>query len=393
MKKKDIRNLNGIKKMNKNTLYLTLKTAALAAVTAKNITANVDSFTIVSALAFCCLFVADYLINRLCHAKGIWLICAPIGIVGCFVCGAGEYFPLLIMLIFELVDYLEANEYFYGISAAAEALAALIFAPDRYALIVAVVLTAVGIFARVAVERVEYLRELSEKQRNTVAAQKDRINKMRKWSATLRETAALEERSRFSTRIHDKLGHGVSGSIILLEGAKLNLKTNPEQAEKSLGAAIENLRASVDSIREALHEERPKRGTASAAEFKELLERFSLNYEIKTMFSIEGDIEKISPPIWNCLKDNLAEALTNTIKHSNESEFSLKILIYDKMIRAEFSDNGSGGSGFSKGMGLDGVEDRVTVCGGKCLFQRGMTGFKIINIFGVNYDKGTDSGR
>ena len=53
MKKKDIRNLNGIKKMNKNTLYLTLKTAALAAVTAKNITANVDGFTIVSALAFC----------------------------------------------------------------------------------------------------------------------------------------------------------------------------------------------------------------------------------------------------------------------------------------------------------------------------------------------------
>lgn len=379
--------------MNKNALYLTFKTAALAAVTAKNISANAGELAIISALAFCCLFVTDYLINRLCRAKGARMICAPIGIAGCFVCGAEEFFPLLIMLIFELIDQLDAKEYFYGISAASAVLAALIFVPGQYALTTTILLTVTVIFARTAVERVEYFRELSEKQRGTISAQSDRINKLQAWSHTLRETAALEERSRFSTRIHDKLGHGISGSIILLEGAKLNLKTNPEQAEVSLSTAIENLRGSVDSIREALHEERPKRGTASAAELKELLERFSVNYEIKTAFSIEGDTEKISAPIWNCLKDNLIEAMTNTVKHSDASEFLLKIRVYGKIIRTEFSDNGSGGSGFTKGMGLDGIEDRVSVCGGKCLFQYGVTGFKIINIFGVNYDQGIDSRR
>lgn len=379
--------------MNKNALYLTFKTAALAAVTAKNISANAGGLAMLSALAFCCLFVTDFLINKLSRRRSLRTVCSSLGIAGCFVCGAGEYFPLLIMLIFELVDRLDAKEYFYGISGASAALAALIFMPDEHALTAAVLLTVTVIFARAAVERVEYFRELSEKQRGTISAQNDRINRLQAWSQTLRETAALEERSRFSTRIHDKLGHGISGSIILLEGAKLNIKTNPEQAESSLGTAIENLRGSVDSIREALHEERPKRGTASAAELKELLERFSVNYEIETGFSVEGDTEKISPSIWNCLKDNLTEALTNTVKHSDASEFMLKIRVYDKIIRAEFSDNGSGESGFSKGMGLEGMEDRVTVCGGKCLFQCGVTGFKIINIFGVNYDKGIDSGR
>lgn len=377
--------------MNKNALYLTFKTAALAAVTAKNISANAGSLTVVSALAFCCLFVTDYLINKLCRRKGLRLICSALGIAGCLVCGAAEYFPLLIMLIFELVDRLDAKEYFFGISAASATLAALIFTPDQYALMTAIMLTVTGAFARAAVERVEYFRELSERQRGIISVQSSRISKLQVWSATLRETAALEERSRFSTRIHDKLGHGISGSIILLEGAKINLKTKPKQAERSLCTAIENLRGSVDSIREALHEERPKRGTASVAELKELLERFSVNYEIKTEFSIEGDAEKISSSLWNCLKDNLVEALTNTVKHSNASMFLLKIRVYDKMIRAEFSDNGSGRNGFSKGMGLDGIEDRVTVCGGKCLFQCGVTGFKIINIFGVNYDRGIDS--
>lgn len=376
--------------MDKNSLYLTFKVAALAAVTAGFFSANTaDSLTVSAALAFCCLFAADYLIQRL--AGRFRLICAPIGIAGCFICGAENYFPVLLILIFELADLLSAKEYFYGISGAAALLAALIFQPCKYALIYAVLISALGIFARIAIERLEYFRQLSETQRRTISSQSERIANLQAYSATLRETAALEERSRFSTRIHDKLGHGISGSIILLEGVKLNIRVDPEQAEKSLCAAIENLRGSVDSIREALREERPKRGTANAAELKEILERFSIDYGIKSDFSIEGNSEAVPPPVWNCLKENLTEALTNTIKHSDADMFALKIRVYDKMIRAEFSDNGTGTSGFSKGMGLDGVEDRVTVCGGKCLFQCGVTGFKIINIFGVNYDQGIDS--
>lgn len=371
--------------MDKNSLYLTFKTVALAAVTAENFSANTaDSFTVAAALAFCCLFTADYLICKL--AERFRLICAPIGIAGCVVCEIDVYFPVLLVLIFEIADLLGAKEYFYGISGAAALLAALIFQPDKYALITAALISAAVVFARIAVERLDYFRQLSETQRGTISTQSERIAKLQAYSATLRETAALEERSRFSTRIHDKLGHGISGSIILLEGAELNLRKNPEQAEKSLSTAIENLRGSVDDIRAALREERPKRGAANAAELREMLERFSVDYEIKAEFSIEGDIDRISPQILICIRENLAEALTNTIKHSNANKFELKIRVYDKMIRVEFADNGTDPSGFSKGMGLEGIEDRVTVCGGKCLFQCGATGFKIINIFGVDYD-------
>ncbi len=378
--------------MDKNSLYLTFKTVALAAVTAVNFSANTaDSFTVAAALAFCCLFAADYLICR--SAGRLRLICAPIGIIGCFVCGVDVYFPVLPVLIFEIADLLGAKEFFYGISGAAALLAALTFQPDKFALIIAALISSAVVFARIAIERLDYFRQLSETQRQTISSQSERIAKLQAYSATLRETAALEERSRFSTRIHDKLGHGISGSIILLEGVKLNLQKNPGQAEKSLSAAIENLRGSVDDIRAALHEERPKRGVANAAELREMLERFSVDYELRTDFSIEGDADRISPQILSCIRENLAEALTNTIKHSNAKKFELKIRVYDKIIRVEFSDNGTDSSGFSKGMGLEGMEDRVTACGGKCLFQCGMTGFKIINIFGVNYDQGIDSGR
>lgn len=370
--------------MNKNSLYLTFKLAALAGAVSEELSADTSGGSPVAcALAFCCLFTAEILVNRFYPSKKIQILCPSAGIAGCILCGPEKYYPLFVMLIFELIEFLEAEEYFYTISASAAFLSALIFRPERYTLTTAFLLAAAWIFSRTAVDRLEYFRELSEKQRETITSQNERINKLKKWSGTLRETAAFEERSRFSMRIHDKLGHGISGSIILLEGAKLNLKTNPEQAEKSLRTAIENLRGSVDSIREALHEERPKRSTAGAAELKEMLERFSADYNIKTEFCIDGDTEKIQPRIWSCIKENLTEALTNTVKHSNASEFVLRIKIYERIVNAEFSDNGSDIKNFSKGMGLDGIEDRVAVCGGKCLFQCGINGFKIINIFGV----------
>lgn len=380
--------------MNKNSLYLTLKAAALAAVIFEFASANVlDGFKIVGTLAFCCLFVTDFLINRLSKIRHLRFICSFIGIAACFFLGAEMYFPILIMQVFELADLANVGRYFYGICAAVTALAALIFPPVPGAAATSILLAAAGIFARIAVERVEYFRELSDDQRGIISAQNERINKLQAYLRTVRESVALEERSRFSTRIHDKLGHGISGSIILLEGAKLNFKKDPEKAEKSLETVIENLRGSVDEIRAALREERPTRSSASAAEFKETLEKFSVNYQIKTHFSIEGKPEKISPLIRNCIKDNLTEALTNTIKHSNAGEFTLKIHAYDKIIRAEFSDNGTDAGVFSKGMGLSGIEDRTSLAGGKCLFQCGITGFRIINIFEVEYDKGADSRR
>lgn len=378
--------------MNKNSLYLTLKLAALAAVVSEFISANtLDGLKTVGVLAFCCLFTADFLINRLCRVKQVRLICAPLGLAACVICGAETYFPLLAILIFQFTDQLEVKGYFYGIYASATVLSALIFSPDQNALVMAAILTAVGVFARIAVERVEYFRELSENQRKIIAAQTERANKLQAYLRTVRESVALEERSRFSTRIHDKLGHGISGSIILLEGAKLNFRKNPDQSEKTLETAIENLRGSVDEIRATLREERPKRSSASAAELKEMMDRFAVDHKIKTELSVEGDAERIPPPVWNCVKDNLTETLTNVVKHSNADEFALKIHVYDKIIRAEFTDNGRNSGGFSKGMGLDGIEDRTTAAGGKCLFQCGITGFKIINIFGVNNDQGTDS--
>ncbi len=367
--------------MYKNSFYLTIKLTALAAVTAYHIPADAQGgMDMVCALTFCCLFLTDFLLGRLCPVKKIRLLFLFIEIMGCLLCGAGFYFPVLLMLLYQLIDLSGTEGYFYHISVAAAFLAAFIFEPPFYSGVTAFILTIMGAFARYHAKKLGYYKRLSEELRENISRQNEKIAGFKAYAKTLRESVSLEERSRFSARIHDRLGHGISGSIILLEGVKLNLESNPAQAEKNLCVAIENLRGSVDSIREALREERPALSAAGITDLREMLEHFSLTYGIKTDFSCDGDTEKIPPQIWNCLRENLTEAMTNTVKHTNASMFEFRIYIYNKIIRASFADNG-GAVSFQKGMGLEAMEERTVICGGTCIYECDVRGFKIINIF------------
>ena len=87
--------------------------------------------------------------------------------------------------------------------------------------------------------------------------------------------------------------------------------------------------------------------------------------------------------IWNCIKENLVETLTNTLKHSGADEFSLKISVMNKVIRAEFKDNGKGSDSFRKGTGLTAIEERTVLTDGKCIFPAQTDGFSVVNIFSL----------
>jgi len=369
--------------MYKNILYLLMKLSALAAICIYNIPADMpNGFSFISVLAFCCLFLINFLIGKVCCLRRIALpVCIIAEIVFCFISGIELYFTLFVMILFQFIDLFETDPYFYYIVAVLALLSTLIFEPDLFSISLLMALLIIGTFARIMVGKIIYYMELSEQLRENVLRQNNKISELKKYSKTLRETVSLEERSRFSTRIHDKLGHGISGSIILLEGVKLNIKKNPDQAIQSLETVIENLRGSVDEIRGALREERPKRNIASIASFKEMMEHFSVSYGIKTDFSIKGDTQKIESRIWNCLKENLTEALTNLVKHSNAKHFSFRIVIHNKIVHAEFLDDGDSAADFVKGMGLEAMEERTAVCDGKIMFQNGSSGFKIIHIF------------
>jgi signal transduction histidine kinase len=202
----------------------------------------------------------------------------------------------------------------------------------------------------------------------------------RKSAQNMEYTTKLLERNRLASRIHDEVGHGMSGSILLLEGANTVIDKDPAKAKETVSKAIDNLRRSVDKIRSVLREERAETAESNLSRIEKELLSFQTDHpEIKTSISTEGNLDEIPTTVWLCVYENLREALTNVLKHSNGNVFRISIENKNKLLSIEFSDNGKLDKSIvsGHGIGLQGMEERTALCYGRCFFNSGGDGFRI----------------
>jgi signal transduction histidine kinase len=227
----------------------------------------------------------------------------------------------------------------------------------------------------------------------------------RRMIATTEKATRLAERNRLAARIHDQVGHGISGSILLLEGARLMMDKNtapeskPDAALQAIQTATDNLRDTVDNIRAELRAERAQPSETGPAQIAAQLARFEAEHGILTHLETQGELSVISLPVWMCISENLTEALTNLLKHSKASEFTVSIHAKNKLAKVVFADNGAisaannskPGLGLSaieercaaqpRGLGLSAIEERCALVHGNCFFRSDPSGFSIIMTF------------
>lgn len=373
--------------MNKAMLYLAFKLTMLAASAGYCIKTKADiSVTVISALFLCCLFFTEAFTSRYRHGRKASLILSAAGMAVCLYTDKTFFFPVLIAIILCTADLFTDGSSFLTVSGTALLLLGMIFTPDFFSTIITMIGITGFLSQKRLIEKLSYYKELSGGQRREIADLKLKISDMKSYAAALKHSSALEERNRFAARIHDELGHGISGSIIMLEAARINITANPDKSGEIIDKAVENLRNGVDSIRASLREERPDRRTLGISEIETIMKQFSVSYNIKTEIDASDGLDRITPQIWLCIRDNLTEALTNTLKHSKADLFTFSLHSYNKVIRAEFRDNGKCDGNYSKGLGLEAIEERTALCGGKSLFRSGQNGFSITNIFILNQE-------
>lgn len=367
---------------DKPTLYFGLKITAVAAsfLIADNVKADMVLW-IISALSFACVFVLELLLKRLTAKNNILLLTITASILACFVIGLDILFPLFIMLLFHLSDITVDRKMFYQIFSVTVVLSIVIFMPEKTLLVISLSLVAMALFCRALTHRLSMYIQINEEQKETIYEMDSKLKDLKGLIKTLKIAASLEERNRIAARIHDQIGHGISGSIIMLEAAMLVMKEDQEKATKSIGKAIINLREGVDDIRAALRDERAGRYQLGINDLTSILKEFKISYNKSTQIKTSGDLKNISLDVWSCIHDNLKECLTNLLKHSNATEFVLNIEVFKKIIKVEYKDNGKSKDAFEKDVGLEAIEERTVNTKGRCFFTKGENGFCVTNIF------------
>lgn len=340
------------------------------------------TFVLISTLSFACVFVFEFLISiTIKEDKKIIISINVIALIACFALGSEIFYPLFVLCIAQLLDFLIDNSMYYFILATTIILSFFIFLPGITVCTLTFIEMVLILYCRLLLLRYSVLKVTNEEQKITILEQTKKINDIKSLTRTLKYTVSIEERNRIAARIHDQLGHGISGSILLLEAAMLILKDQPDKSEASIQKAITNLREGVDEIRASLREERAGHYLIGKNEIAAMLEEFKVNYNKSTKFIANGDLKMISLEVWTCIHDNVKECLTNVLKHSNASEFELLIEVKNKVIKVDYKDNGTSRESFEKGIGLEAIEERTIMSKGRCFFTMGEKGFKVTNIF------------
>lgn len=220
--------------------------------------------------------------------------------------------------------------------------------------------------------------ELREKNYNL----KNNLSKNLDYENQIKYMSQLEERNKIAQEIHDKIGHTIAGSLMQLEAAKVLLQRDKEEAENILQNSIDTLRVGMDNIRATLRNVKPPSEQIGINKIKLILDQFMLSSNIIGVLNLKGDLEIITSLQWKILQENILEALTNIIKHSNATKVSVNIEVLNKYIKCEVKDNGIGANKLVKGIGLIGFEERTEGAGGKVIID-GSAGFSVIFLLPV----------
>ncbi|MDP4144622.1 MAG: histidine kinase [Bacillota bacterium] len=208
------------------------------------------------------------------------------------------------------------------------------------------------------------------------------LDKTEQYEAQIKYTSVLEERNRISQEIHDKIGHTISASLMQLEAAKLLLSKDADRAFAMVQNVIDVLRNGSEGIRSTLRNIKPKSEQMGFNKLKLMVEEFQAKNSISTQLLYSGDLEKIAYFQWKIILDNVGEALTNCVKHSDASTVKVKIEVLNKIVKAEVKDDGNGNLNIIKSLGLLGMEERTENAGGKLLIH-GESGFSIITLLNI----------
>lgn len=310
------------------------------------------------------------------------------------ICVFSNMFPLLILLVpvlvLELTTQITPNRLASCAAVFLGAPAAVRFGLEGVFLLVSVfscILAFVSHRDRSIALLEKQNRELLLKNRSLI----ERMDYHEDLKRQLTYTAQLEERNRIAQELHDKVGHSLSGSIMQLEAVKVIADSDPPKASLMLQTVIDTLRSGLDNIRTTLRNTKPPQEQMGINRLKLILNEFMEKNSVRTTFTYEGDIGRIKPVVWKIITENTIEALTNVLRHSKADSVNVTLNVMNRITSFRIKDNGSTGGAVKKGLGLTGMEERLSIVNGRLIIDNS-DGFSVTMLVpdggGENADQG-----
>lgn len=197
--------------------------------------------------------------------------------------------------------------------------------------------------------------------------------------------AALEERMRVASEVHDVAGHGLAAVAMQAGVALLVFDEQPKQAKESLEAiqstsvqALSDLRMMLDAFHRRAGAG-PGGTGAVAGQGLQDLDALADNMRAAGL-PVQLSLEDVAVPedVGHVTYRVVQEALTNIVRHAGPTTAEVRVHWEQGTLVVEVLDGGVGAADVRPGLGLTGMRNRVVAVGGELVAQsRTGGGFRV----------------
>jgi len=212
--------------------------------------------------------------------------------------------------------------------------------------------------------------------------------RLREASEATMRNAVLEERTRIAREMHDSVGHSLTSLIVQMQAMRYMIRSDPEQASKSLEGMLGVARQGLTDIRTSVHALADGRADAGLAAMKALLDRMKETSSVDYRLSCEPEDESLGERESRLLFRVLQEAITNVLRHSGATLVEVGFSLGKDRVEMRVRDNGrpngeeraEDGSA-EEGFGLRTMRARLEQSGGRLGYGfPGTGGFEIVAV-------------
>lgn len=224
---------------------------------------------------------------------------------------------------------------------------------------------------RVEMRALEHLVRISEDRNSALereaSARKDAEHNLQLSQSLLDQS--VEQRSQLGRDLHDDLCQTLYAVALSVEGARKRLRSDPDNAERSLTVCIEELRSANRNVRAYIA------GLTSRAidrkTFKGALESMIESFSTLAGIPLKGSIDEKAAELMDRassaeLLQIVREAVSNSIRHAQAGEISISVQPGDGCVVMEVADDGRGFDPRTKnaeGYGMTNMRARAEILG------------------------------
>jgi len=210
-------------------------------------------------------------------------------------------------------------------------------------------------------------RYLSDNLRHQSKRKADLLNRL--------ITAQEDERKNLARELHDGLGQSLAGLALRAETMDRLIASDQSKAFTQLDQIKSLIEESSDNMYDLILDLRPSSldDLGLVPTFRSHSERVLNNTGIELEFSAHNFSDRLPPEIEITIFRIFQEALTNIFRHANANKIDISFAIRNGFFEGEITDDGQGfdlrdneiNENNPRGLGLLGIQERVTQCDGQ----------------------------